>query len=174
MTQSHDLDFDHALNILPHESVQSLTTERLREMEVQSTRGYLNWTSSHGPRTTRSVSFDVREIDQRIDLSETLHSDTTLVTPLHLLQWYHILSLCESAHHATTQCESTDATECASRAIVRERINGSNRLELERRRPASPFRDRPKTAFPTRTGTDAHVSAIPRPISNKPFADSSV
>lgn len=71
---AEDLNFDLAPNILPHESVQALTTDRLREIIVRSTRGYLNWTSSNGPKSTRSISLDVPELDQLLDFSDTSHT----------------------------------------------------------------------------------------------------
>lgn len=56
-----ELDHDYAPVLLPHESLQSLRTERLRDMAIRSTRGYLNWTSSKGPKVTRTSVLDLLE-----------------------------------------------------------------------------------------------------------------
>lgn len=58
-----ELDYDCAPNLLPYESIQSLSLERLREMVIRSTRTFLNWTSPYGPKATRSVSIEILEKD---------------------------------------------------------------------------------------------------------------
>lgn len=63
ITLVQDLDYDRAPSLLPHESIQSLTTERLRDLVIRSTREYLNWTSSDRPRATRSVTLDLPDED---------------------------------------------------------------------------------------------------------------
>lgn len=59
LTLAMSLDYDHAPNLAPHESLESLSTERLREMVIRSARAYANWSSPHGPKPSRSVSFDI-------------------------------------------------------------------------------------------------------------------
>lgn len=60
LTLATNLDYDHAPNLAPHESLQSLSTERIREMVIRSTRSYLNWSSPLGPKSSHSIVFDLR------------------------------------------------------------------------------------------------------------------
>lgn len=60
LTLATNLDYDHAPNLAPHESLQSLSTERLREMVIRSTRSYLNWSSPRGPKPSHSIAFGIR------------------------------------------------------------------------------------------------------------------
>lgn len=57
-----DHDYDCAPSLLPHEYIQSLTTERLRDLAIRSARGYMNWNSSNGPKTTRSIRMRIPEL----------------------------------------------------------------------------------------------------------------
>lgn len=57
-----DHDYDCAPSLLSHEYIQSLTTERLYDLVIRSTRGYMNWTSTNGPKTTRSIRMRIPEL----------------------------------------------------------------------------------------------------------------
>lgn len=83
MTLVQQLDYDHAPTLLPHESLQSLPTKRLREMAVRSTRAYRNWNTARpkkgffyqndtgGPEATRSsiIWLSEAEYDHGVILS---------------------------------------------------------------------------------------------------------
>lgn len=56
LTLVQELDFDQAPNIPPFESIKSMSSERLRDIVLQATRCYLNWTSPEGPKVTRSLA----------------------------------------------------------------------------------------------------------------------
>lgn len=61
LTLVQNLDHDHAPDLLPQETLRSLSVERLREMAIRSTRGRLNWTSPKGPKATRSTVLELNE-----------------------------------------------------------------------------------------------------------------
>lgn len=54
-----DLDYDRAPNLAPHQSLESLSTEQLRELVIRSARAYTNWSSPNGPKPSRTISFDI-------------------------------------------------------------------------------------------------------------------
>lgn len=56
-----NLDHHHAPNLLPHETLQSLSVDNLREIAIRAVRGRLNWTSSKGPEATWSTVLKLKE-----------------------------------------------------------------------------------------------------------------
>lgn len=59
LTLAMSLDYDHAPNLAPHESLDSLSTNHLREMVIRAARSYANWNSPDGAKASRTDCFNV-------------------------------------------------------------------------------------------------------------------